>query len=110
MRCGFVVRPRADRDIDEIADYLAGQAGPDIGLRFLREVFETFTVLGTRPEIGWHCKVRHPRLITARTIRVSERFDKFLIFYQPYDDRIEILRLLHGAQDLATLFEREGID
>ncbi|MBL8292893.1 MAG: type II toxin-antitoxin system RelE/ParE family toxin [Bryobacterales bacterium] len=110
MRFGYVVRPRADQDIDEIADHIAEQSGLDIGLLFLSEVYETFVLLGARKEVGWHCKVRHPQLMTARTFRVSERFDKFLIFYQPYDDRIEILRVLHGAQDLVALFDREGVD
>ena len=110
MSFGYVVRPRADQDIDGIADYLVAQSGLDIGLLFLSEMYETFALLGTRREIGWHCKVRHPQLMTARTFRVSERFDKFLIFYQPYQDRIEILRVLHGAQDLVALFNREGTD
>jgi plasmid stabilization system protein ParE len=34
MSFGYVVRPRADRDLDEIADYLAGKAGLDTALRF----------------------------------------------------------------------------
>ncbi|MBL8233477.1 MAG: type II toxin-antitoxin system RelE/ParE family toxin [Bryobacterales bacterium] len=109
MKFGYVVRPQADRDIDEIADYLVEQSGLDVGLRFLSEVYETFALLGSRQDVGWHCKVRHPQLMTARTFRVSERFDKFLIFYQPYRDRIEILRVLHGAQDLLALFNREGV-
>lgn len=41
---------------------------------------------------------------TARTFRVSERFADYLIFYQPYEDRIEIVRVLHDARDLAGLF------
>jgi len=110
VRFDYVVRPRADRDIDEIAAYVAEQSGLDSGLRFLSEVHETFALLGSRREAGWPCRVRHARLTTARTFRVSERFDKFLIFYQPYEDRIEILRVLHGAQDLAALFERQGIE
>jgi toxin ParE1/3/4 len=110
VRFGYVVRPWADHDIDGIADYLVEQSGLDIGLRFVSDVYETFALPGSRQEIGWRCKVRHPQLMTARTFRVSERFDKFLIFYQPYQDRIEILRVLHGAQDLAALFRHEGID
>ena len=48
MRFGYVVRPRADQDIDEIADHLVEQSGLDIGLRFLSEVYETFVLLGAR--------------------------------------------------------------
>ena len=59
--------------------------------------------------MGWPCRVRHSELEDARNFRVSARFEKHLIFYQPFDDRIEILRVLHGAQDLMALFDREGV-
>ena len=108
MKYGYIVRPRADRDIDEIVDYLVEEAGLDTGLQFLSEVHETLSLLATHRELGWRCNIRHRQLTTARTFRVSDRFDKFLIFYQPYQDRIEVLRVLHGAQDLAALFQREG--
>lgn len=107
MKFGYVVRPRADRDIDEIADYLVEESGLDTGLRFLAEVYETFALIAVQKEIGWRCKVRHAALMSARTFPASARFDKFLIFYQPFEDRIEILRVLHGAQDLDAVFQRE---
>lgn len=110
MRFGYVVCPRADRDIDEIADYLAEESGLETGLGFLAEVYDTFALLAAQREIGWPCKVRHQQLMTARTFRVSARFEKFLIFYQPFHDRIEILRVLHGSQDFQALFNREGVD
>ena len=107
MRFGYVVRPRADRDIDEIAGYLAEEASLDRALQFLAEICETFALLATQPQMGWLCKVRHPQLLTARTFRVSSRFEKYLLFYQPYSARIEILRVVHGLQDLEDLFHQE---
>jgi plasmid stabilization system protein ParE len=35
---GYFLRPQADRDIDEIADYIAWEAGLDVGLRFLSDL------------------------------------------------------------------------
>ena len=110
MRFGYVVRPRADRDIDEIADYLAEKAGLDTALQFLSEIYDTFGLLAAQQRMGWLCKVHHPQLLTARTFRVSSRFEKHLIFYQPYSERIEILRVVHGSQDLEEVFDQEGID
>ena len=104
MKFSYVVRPRADRDVDEIADYLAEAAGLDTALQFLSEVYETFGLLATQTNMGWACKVAHPTLAGARTFRVSARFEKYLIFYQPYSERIEILRVLDGSQDLEELF------
>lgn len=110
MKSGYVVRPSASRDIDGIADYLTGEAGIDCGLRFLDELHATLSQLAASHEMGWHCKIRHPHLAGARTFRVSSRFSQYLIFYQPKLDRIEILRVLHGTQDLATLLGVEAIE
>jgi plasmid stabilization system protein ParE len=52
-------------------------------------------------------KVRHPQLLNARTFRVSNRFDKHLIFYQVCEGQLEILRVLHGAQDIEELFSEQ---
>jgi len=68
---GYVVRPRADRDIDEIADYLADQAGLDTALRFLDEIYESFSLLATRQKMGWLCKVRDAQSLSARTFPAS---------------------------------------
>ena len=39
-----------------------------------------------------------------RVVRVSSRFRRYLIFYRLLDETtIEIVRLLHGARDLAAL-------
>ena len=48
MSFGYVVRPRADRDIDEIAAYLTDEAGLDTALQFLAEIYETFGHLAVR--------------------------------------------------------------
>ena len=93
--------------MDEIAGHLAEEADLDTALQFLAEVCETFGLLATQPQMGWLCKVRHPQLLTARTFRVSSRFEKHLIFYQPYSGRIEILGVVHGSQDLEDLFDQE---
>lgn len=61
MSFGYIVRPRADQDIDEIGDYLVEEAGLDTGLAFLAEIYETFALLASQRDIGWHCKVPHPR-------------------------------------------------
>lgn len=110
MSFGYVVRPRADRDIDDIGDYLAEEAGLDFGLLFLAELYETFALLASQREMGWQCKVPHPLLANVRTFNVSSRFSKHLIFYQANKDRIEILRVFHGSQDLLALFERDGVE
>jgi toxin ParE1/3/4 len=107
---GYVVRPRADRDIDEIADYLTDEASLDVALEFLSATYATIGLLALQPNAGWSCKVQHSELVTARTFRVSAPFEQYLVFYQPYSERIEILRVLHGSRDLDELFGSEGIN
>ncbi len=111
MSFGYVVRPLADQDIDEIGeDHRVEEAGLETGLDFLTEIHETVALLASQRDFGWPCRVRHPGHEDARTLRVSTRFEKHLVFYQPFDDRIEVLRVLHGAQDLIGVFDREGVD
>ncbi len=108
MSLPYFLRPRADRDIDEISDEMAERAGLDVALRFLQEFYETCALLSTQPEMGWPTRVRHPQLVGVRTVRVSERFDQYLVFYVLPGQRIEVLRVLHGAQDIEALFAREA--
>lgn len=110
MKFRYFVRPRADADVDEIGDYLAKQAGLDTALKFLDEFYRTLGLLCLHPEIGWRSSVPRAGIADVRTFRVSERFEKCLIFYCIGDERIEVLRVLHGSRDLPALFDQEGIE
>jgi len=99
---GYFVRPQADRDIDEIADYIAEEAGLEVGLRFLSDLYETLALLASQRAMGWPCKLEHLQFRAARVFRVSARFENYLIFYVPYQDGIEILRVVHGSRSTAT--------
>ena len=71
MSVGYVVRPKADQDLDDQAYYLATQAGPDLGHRFLLAAHQTFGLLATQPQIGWHPRLKHPDLTSLRAFQVS---------------------------------------
>jgi len=47
----------------------------------------------------------NPDLIGMRSWRVK-RFPKYLIFYIPIEDGVEIVRVLHGARNLEAIFRR----
>jgi plasmid stabilization system protein ParE len=32
----------------------------------------------------------------------------YVVFYRPIEDTIEVLRILHGARDIVTIFESES--
>jgi len=92
----YLVRPKADQDLEDQAYYYATEASPEVGHRFLVAAHDTFALLATQPAMGWHSKLRHPELKTLRVFRVSG-FERMLILYRPLPDGVEILRLVHGA-------------
>lgn len=105
MSARYVVLPKADRDLDEIADYLITHADLEVGIRFLIAAQETFALLASQPEMGWKPKVSNLALASLRVFRVAD-FEKVLVFYRPGRARIEIVRILHGSQDLESVFEK----
>lgn len=109
MILGYSVRPKSDRDIDSIADDLAERASLEDALTFLRVAYETFALLASQPNMGWPCQVRHRDLKSARVFLISEPFRKYLIFYVSTPVGVEVLRVLHGAQDIERRLLAEGV-
>jgi toxin ParE1/3/4 len=102
----YVIRPKADQDLDEQAYYYATEAGPEVGHRFLLSAHDTFSLLATQPHMGWHPKLRHPHLRRVQVFRVSG-FERMLILYRPIESGIEVLRVVHGSRNVQALFKKE---
>ena len=100
MSAGYALRPKADRDLDEILDDFFERASPEVALRFLAAAHDAFGLVATQPEMGWPCRLSHRDLAEARVFRIGKPFEKYLFFYLPWRQQIQILRILHGAQDL----------
>jgi len=96
-------RPQAWTDIFETAAYLESQAGFELADRFIDAVRETAKILEKMPLIGAPCRFRSHELRGFRTLQVTG-FERWLIFYQTADKKVEIARVLHGARDLNLLF------
>ncbi len=109
MSAVYVVRPKADHDLDEQAYYFATKAGPELGHRFLLAAHETFSLLATQPEMGWHPRLKNHLLASLRVFRVSG-FEKMLVLYRPSPDGMEILRVIHGSRNIMALLHREGVE
>lgn len=107
MSLRYLLRPAADRDLDDQAFYLATEASADVGHRFLIAAHETFALLATQPRMGWQFKLQHRDLTELRVFRISS-FENILIIYLPRNDGIDILRVVHGSRDLRALLLREG--
>jgi toxin ParE1/3/4 len=101
----IVIRPRADRDVTEQANYLALDSR-DAALRFYAATDETFQQLANMPKLGSVRDYRNPRLMGLRMWPVKG-FRKYLIFYRPITNGIEIIRVLRGEQDLGAILADE---
>ena len=105
MRKRIVVRPRADRDLDEQFAYIAKHT-LRAAERFLLAAKATFERLAAMPELGGTWEFEDPRLAGIRVWQVSG-FEKYLVFYRPIPNGVEVVRVLHGARDIGAVFERE---
>jgi len=101
MRRRIVIRPLADYDLDEHAEYLA-RSNPAAARRFQTAADKAFKSLARIPGMGglWECS--DPKFADLRVWRIRG-FKKYLIFYRPLADGIEVVRVLHGSQDIESI-------
>ena len=92
------VRPRADAEIDALADYIAADS-LDAALRFLDAVEQAFARIGEQPGIGSN-RYAHLPLLGGLRVWPVPGFDRHLVFYVERADYIDVLRVLHGARDM----------
>jgi toxin ParE1/3/4 len=105
----YVVRPKADQDLEEQAYYYAKEASPEVGHRFLVAAHDTFALLATQPHMGWHSRLKNTYLKDLRVFRVKG-FERILVLYLPLLDGVEILRVVHGSRNLQAFLRREGLE
>jgi toxin ParE1/3/4 len=96
-----VVRPSAQREIRRIAEYLQDESGEDIAERFVDATEDSFKTLAATPKAGVRCGFSKP---VSRALRrwPVKGFENWLIFYRAKRDGVEIVRLVHGARDVAA--------
>ncbi|HEX4303330.1 MAG TPA: type II toxin-antitoxin system RelE/ParE family toxin [Rhizomicrobium sp.] len=101
----LVVSETAERDIDDIAMYIAAD-NVQSALRFEAELNTALARLQAFPAMG-RVIVGSPAL---RVMRVSSRFRHYLIVYRWDDPTVEILRLLHDAMDIRARLDLPDAD
>jgi toxin ParE1/3/4 len=94
----YQTRPEAKRDLEAHGKQLTAEAGDDLAMRFLDSARDSFAALGDTPYMGARVGSRYPAFAELRKWRV-DGFANYLIFYLPLHDGVDILRVLHGAQD-----------
>jgi toxin ParE1/3/4 len=99
----IVRRPAARIDVVEAAERI-GASDPEAAVRFVEGVRETERMLLADPGIGATREFDNAALVGIR-FHLVRGFRKYLIFYLPRSDGIEVVRVLHGARDLETIFD-----
>jgi toxin ParE1/3/4 len=87
---------RAEEDLLAIAEYIA-RDNPTAAVRWLDHIEEKLSLLAKYPMIGEAVYNIRPGL---------RRFShgKYLIFYEPHENGICLVRVLHGARKIEDLF------
>ena len=91
------VAAAAEEDLRKIWTYVA-EHNTEAANKLIKEITGKFAILRDYPHMG---REQSRLLVNLRSFIVKDYF----IFYQPFDDGVEILRVLHGSQDIENIFE-----
>jgi toxin ParE1/3/4 len=95
----IVRRPKASADLIEIWEFIAAD-NRDRADEFIDRIDARFRVIAAQPSMG------RERSELAPGLR-SLPLPPYVIFYQPLEDGVAIVRVLHGARDIEAQFEGE---
>lgn len=89
--------PAAERDLEEIATYIAAQAGQRVALNVVRRLRAKTELLRENPQIGAEDeRIGNRRKLIARP---------YIIAYRVVSaNEVSVLRIVHGARDLPAIF------
>jgi toxin ParE1/3/4 len=95
------ITPQAEGDLEEIWQYVA-QGGEDRADAFLDAILNQCRQLAQFPRMG---RTRENLASNLRSFPVK----KYVIFYRPVNDTVEIVRILHSARDIETIFQNDPL-
>ena len=92
-------RPLAEADVLQIWDHIADDSLTAAD-HWVDRLDEEFRLLATQPMMG------RARDELASGVR-SFPFGRYVVFYVPLDDGIDVVRVLHGSRDIDAIFNPE---
>jgi toxin ParE1/3/4 len=97
--------PEADQDLVEIALYTAtSQRSIDAARTFVWMLKDKFLLLAENPDLGRsRDEITGLRMASANSLR-SFPVNKYVVFYDPMEDGVRILRVLHASRDITDIF------
>lgn len=97
MKTQIRISDAAKEDLKAIWDYLA-RSNPAAASKLLKELKDKFSMLSQHPNVG----KPQPQLLVNL---YSFPHKNYLIFYQPTNTGIDVVRVLHGSRDIESLFD-----
>ena len=94
--------PKAVRDLDQHRRHIA-RDNPEAAARVREAILNTADFLAQNREFGPRIRNAAPRHAHLRWY-VVPKFRNYLIFYQPFEESIMVVRVLHAAQDWTRFF------
>lgn len=91
------VAAAAEEDLREIWAYVAERNTEAAG-NLIKEITRRFAVLRDHPQMG---REQDKLMVNLRSFVIKN----YIIFYQPFERGIEILRVLHGTRDVGSIFD-----
>ena len=90
-------RPEAEADILEIWLYIADDSVLEAD-RWVDRLDESLALWATQPNMGRARDDLSPRIR-------SLPFGRYVVFFEPLPDGIDVVRVLHGSQDIDEQFQ-----
>jgi toxin ParE1/3/4 len=93
----IIVKPRATFDLKNAFDYIA-ENNFEMALKFFDSARQTFAQLALMPGMG---------KVYRRGLRkwAIKDFKKYFIFYRANDEFLEVIRVIHSAQDIEVILD-----
>lgn len=97
MRVRVTLSPAAERDLEEIGDYVAAEFGSNTAYNVIRRIRAKIDLLRDHPSLGMEDeRIGNRRRLVARPYLIAYRIAK--------QSEVEVLRIVHGARDLGLIF------
>jgi len=93
----YELSPEAEQDLSDIFDYTEIEFGLDQAIQYLKDLEHCFIQLCSNPNIG------HERT-EIRVELYSFVSQSHVVFYRILNERLRVVRVLHGSRDLPRHF------
>lgn len=98
----LVVTPEARQDLQDIKTYIS-QFNPNAAAGVLKAIRGRSRGLTRFPEACPIVRKGREEAVIRRAVSGS-----YLVFYIVFGDEVRVLRVVHGARDISTLFDADG--